>query len=107
MKTTTQNTPKSAKPKPSPPVETEEERKKYGDWLYGQVAQGFASRLEVIDEESGGDQFANREDSRFEDSARRVHLFTWHLMRQRDVADFNEKMFAYNSDSDESQDDDI
>jgi hypothetical protein len=56
---------------------------------------------------SGGDQFANREDSRFEDSARRVHLFTWHLMRQRDVADFNEKMFAYNSDSDESQDDDI
>jgi hypothetical protein len=40
-----------------------------------------------------------------EDSARRADLFTWHLMRQRDIAAFNEKVFAYNAHSDESQDD--
>jgi hypothetical protein len=49
---------------------------------------------------------ANREDQRFEDQARRAHLFTWHLMRQRDIATFNEKVRSFNADSDESQDDD-
>jgi len=105
MKTTTHTTPKSAKPKPSPPVETEEERKKYSDWLYGMIGAAIASRLEVINEESGGDQYANCEDDRFEDQARRAHLFTWHLMRQRDIATFNEKVRSFNADSDESQDD--
>jgi len=106
MKTPTQTTPKSAKPKPAPPVETEEERKKYADWLFGMVSQGFASRLESSEEESGCDRYINAEDQRMEDQARRAHLFTWHLMRQRDIATFNEKVRSFNADSDESQDDD-
>jgi hypothetical protein len=92
-------------PKQQPPVETDEERKKYFDRLYCFVAAGFASRLEVINEESLSDRYANSEDERMEDSARRAHLFTWHLMRQRDIAAFNEKVFAYNEDSSEPEDD--